>query len=118
MSRRTERVNELMRSEISEIILRDLKDPRISAMVSITEVDVSPDLARATVYLSLLGSAEDSDETFRAITSAGPFIHHELRSRLALRRTPHLAFKRDDSIERGVRLTRMIDEVSRPDAPP
>jgi ribosome-binding factor A len=112
MSRRTERVNDLLRDEISSIIARDLKDPRLAAMVSITEVKVSPDFSQAVVFVSLLGDA--ADETFKALQSSAPYIHHELRSRLALRRTPQIAFRRDDSIERGARLSKLIDDVTHP----
>jgi ribosome-binding factor A len=110
LSRRTERVNDLLRDEISSIISRDLKDPRLAAMVSVTEVDVSPDFGQAVVFVSLLGNAVE--ETFKALQSSAPYVHHELRSRLSLRRTPQITFRRDDSLERGARLTKLINEVT------
>jgi ribosome-binding factor A len=117
MSRRTEQVNSLLREEISGIIRRDLKDPRLSAMVSITDVDTSPDLSRAVVFVSLLGAPDDSDKTFEAISSAAAFIRHQLNERVSLRRVPALSFRRDESIERGVRLSRLIDETMQPPSP-
>ena len=114
MTRRTEQINSLLREEISSIISRDLKDPRLSAMVSITDVDTAPDLGRAIVFVSLLGAEDEAEETFAAIRSAGSYIHHELRTRLSMRKVPVLSFKRDESIERGARLSRLIDEAVKP----
>jgi ribosome-binding factor A len=114
MTRRTEQINSLLREEISSVISRDLKDPRLSAMVSITDVDTSPDLGRATVFVSLLGAEDEADETFAALRSAAPYIHHQLRERLSLRKVPAISFRRDESIERGARLSRMIDEAVKP----
>lgn len=116
MTRRTEQINSLLREEISAIISREIKDPRVSAMVSVTDVDTSPDLSRALVYVSLLGSPDEAEESFSVISAAGSFIRHELRGRLSLHRIPTLAFKRDESIERGARLSRLIDEASPPPA--
>ena len=116
MTRRTEQVNSLLREEISSIVSRELKDPRLSALVSITDVDTSSDLGRAIVYVSLMGEPGAVDDTFAAITSAGAFIRHELQKRLSLRKVPSLTFRRDESIERGARLTRLIDEAIK--APP
>ncbi|MEX2236351.1 MAG: 30S ribosome-binding factor RbfA [Dehalococcoidia bacterium] len=114
MTRRTDSVHRLLQEEISGIIARDLKDPRLGAMVSVTQVEMVPDFSKAVVFVSLMGEPDKVEETFAALTSAGPFIHHELRERLSLRKTPQLTFRRDDSIERGVRLAHLIDEVNRP----
>lgn len=113
MTRRTEQINSLLREEISSIISRELKDPRLSALVSITDVDTSPDLGRAIVYVSLLGEADAVDESFAALTSAASFIRRELQERISLRKVPSLTFRRDESIERGARLSRLIDEATK-----
>lgn len=119
MTRRTDRVNELLRSDISEILRRDVRDPRLGLLFSVTEVSVSPDLKHARVYISVMGSDEEKDQAFRALKAAAPFVRHELRRRLtSLRYTPELSFLRDDSIERGARLSALINEVTGQEARP
>jgi ribosome-binding factor A len=113
VTRRTERVNELLRAEISEILRRDVKDPRLSVLFSITEVHVSPDLKTARVFLSVMGEDEERASAFRALKVAAPFVRRELRSRLpSLRYTPELTFVPDLSIERGAHLSALIDEAT------
>lgn len=113
MSRRTERVNELLRSELSDILRSQVKDPRLDVLFSVTEVDTSPDLKHARVYVSVMSDDEQKTNVFRALQTATPFIRHELRGRLtSLRYTPDLMFLRDESIERGARLAALIDEVT------
>jgi ribosome-binding factor A len=111
MTRRTERLNELLREELSEL-LRSLKDPRLDgAMITITEVDVAPDLRRATVYVSFLGE-NDRDGVLAALNGANRHLHTQLLHRLAVRRVPDFTFRFDPSIERGARLATLIQEVS------
>ncbi len=114
MSRRTRRINDLLREEISEILRREARDPRLETMVSITEVETSEDLRHAKVHVSVLGSEEERVAAMKALDAARPFLHRQLRERLPdLRLIPELAFRRDDSIERGSRLTRMLDQLAR-----
>ena len=114
MSRRTSRVSELLREEISDLVQRDLKDPRLEgAFLSITEVEVSPDLRTADVFVSHLGSPEERDEALAGLQSASPWLERELRRRLRMRRTPSLRFQFDPSIERGARLASTIAELAR-----
>ena len=111
MTRRTERLNELLREELSEL-LRTLKDPRLDdAMITITEVDIAPDLRRATVYVSLLGD-NARDDVLAALNGANRHLHTQLLHRLDVRRVPDLTFRFDPSIERGARLATLIQEVS------
>lgn len=113
MTRRTERVNELLRAELSEILRREVKDPRLSVLFSLTEVHVSPDLKSARVYLSVMGDEAEKESVFRALKAATPFLRRLLRSRLtSLRYTPELTFVPDLSMERGARLSALIDEVT------
>lgn len=112
MTRRTDRVNELLREEISDLLRREVKDPRVGGLVSVTAVEVAADLGRARVFVSVLGSDEERDETYRALDSAAPFLRRQLRHRLTLRRTPDLIFHRDDSLERGAHLLALLDEVA------
>ncbi len=114
MSRRTSRVSELLREELSELVQRELKDPRLEgAFLTITEVEVSADLRTASVFVSHLGSTEERDEALAGLQSASAFLERELRRRLRLRRTPSLSFRFDPSIERGARLASTIAELAR-----
>ena len=101
MSRRLERLNSLLRQEISDLIAHSLKDPRIPEMVSVTQVSVSPDLATAKAYISVLGTNEERKDALDALSTAAPFFRRELRSRLVIKRVPDLEFEYDDTIERG-----------------
>ncbi len=111
MTRRTERINDLLREEISELLRRGMKDPRISGLVTITEVDVSPDLRRAKVFVSVMGSDEEKTSTFQALEAAAHFLQRELRKRLTIRRTPELAFLPDDSLERAARILSLLEQT-------
>ncbi len=113
MSRRTERVGELLRQELSDLLIRGVKDPRVDhGLVSITEVVVSPDLRYATVYVSHLGRQEDRDEVLAGLEHAAPYLHTELLHRLSLKHVPRLRFRFDPSIERGARLSALIQRIS------
>ena len=114
MSRRTARVNDLLRDRLSELLQRELKDPRISGLVTITGVEVSPDLRAARVYVSVLGSQEDRTATLQGLRSASGYLHRGLET-LALRRIPELTFVSDDSMERSDRLTRLIGRIREED---
>ncbi|KAA0239928.1 MAG: 30S ribosome-binding factor RbfA [Chloroflexi bacterium CFX7] len=115
MSRRTERVNDLLREQLSELIQREVKDPRVArGLVSITEVQVSPDLRHATVYVSHLGDSGEREEALRGLNAAAHFLHTELMHRLKMRSVPELLFRFDPSIERGARLASLISDVAGP----
>ncbi len=109
MSRRIDRVNELLRSEISHLIVRQIKDPRVAGVISITEVIASSDLRSARVYVSVMGSENDRHAALDGIRSAASFLRRELRGRVNLRHTPHLTFHLDDSIEEADRILRVMD---------
>jgi len=111
MTRRIQRLNNLIRNEISELLQRQVKDPRLGSFVAVTEVSISPDLRYATILVSHIGSEEEKQETLSALTSASGFFRRELARRLRLRHIPELSFQWDDSIERGARLLELIDRV-------
>ncbi len=112
MSRRMDRVNVLVRQEISQIMLTDLKDPRLSEVVSVTHVDTAPDLRTARVYISVLGDAEAKSRNIEALTSAGGYIHRSLRRSLpSLKYIPLLSFQIDESIEKGAEMIDMIGRM-------
>lgn len=112
MAHRIERVNSLIRQEISELLRRQVKDPRLGNLISITSVSTSPDLRHAKVFVSRIGNEEEKQETLSVLAAASGFFRKELAQRLRLRRIPELSFQRDDSIERGEYLLQLIDEVS------
>lgn len=109
MSRRIDRVNELLRSEISNLLAREIKDPRVVGVISITEVVASSDLRSARVYISVMGNDSDRKAAMDGIRSAASFLRRELRDRINLRHAPHMTFVLDDSIEEGERVLRLID---------
>lgn len=111
MTRRTERINDLLREEISDLLRRGVKDPRVTGLVTITDVDVSPDLRRAKVFVSVMGTDEEKTSTLQALRAAAHFIRRELRKRLTIRRTPELDFLQDDSLARGARILELLEEV-------
>ncbi len=116
MPHRIERVNSLLRQEISDLIHRELKDPRLGDFLSVTDVATAPDFSVARVYVSRLGGEKEKQETLAALTSAAGFLHHELIKRLDMRHVPDLQFEWDSSIERGDRLMQLLDSVSPADA--
>jgi ribosome-binding factor A len=115
MSRRTERVNETIRDELSDLLLREVRDPRMGGLISITHVDVTPDLYNARVFVSVMSPPAEQAETVRALNAAASFFHRELKSRLQIRRVPFLVFKLDTSIEEGAQLLNLIDEAVHPE---
>ena len=118
MSRRTERLNALFRNEISSLILRGIKDPRISGVVTVTRVDISNDLSYATVFVSVYGSALEKRNTIKALKSATGFIRRELLSRITIRVIPVLRFKLDESIAQGNEILELIDSLDIPPEDP
>ena len=108
------RVNEEVQHELSSII-RELKDPRIAMMTTVTEVNVATDLKTCKAYISVLGDEKARKDTMEGLKSAAGFIRRELAHSLNMRNTPEITFKLDTSIERGVEMSRLIDEVMQKD---
>ena len=109
------RVNESVRQVLSES-LGDLKDPRIG-FVTITGVETSPDLRHAKVFVSVLGSAKKRDATISGLNSSHGVLQAALAKELRMKRTPQLTFEYDPTVERGVRLSALIDELNPEDNP-
>lgn len=105
-----------MRQDIASLFLAELKDPRLKGVISITQVKVSKDLSHARVYWSVLGTEADRRTAERFIESARGFIQKRVASELEIRTTPHLDFICDDSIEKGVEVSKLIDEALEADA--
>lgn len=112
MSRRTERVNDMLREEISDLLRSDLDDPRIGGIVTVTHVDVSPDLRHALAYVSVLGSDEVRESTLKALDHARPYLRRELSRRLTLRYTPDVAFLSDTSMAEAQVMTDLMRKTA------
>ncbi len=106
------RINSEVQRELSEIISRELKDPRIHPMTTVIAVEVTPDLKLCKAYISVLGNEEAGKDTIQGLKSAVGFIRTQLARRINLRNTPELTFILDQSIEYGVNMTRLINEVT------
>jgi len=119
MSQRTERLDELLRQEIGAMLERDIADPRIG-FATVTQVETSPDLRHARVWVSVIGGATERHETIAALERAMVYIRRELGTRLRLKRIPDFSVRLDDSIERGTRVLQLIDslEAGEPPEPP
>jgi ribosome-binding factor A len=110
MSERMRRVNESVRQVLAEA-LPELKDPRIG-LVTVTGVDTAPDLRHAVVYVSVLGSARKRKASLQGLAAAHGLLQGRLARQLRLKRTPQLTFEYDPSVERGVRMTQLINELA------
>src|SRR5437899_10570399 len=115
-TRRVERINDLLRSELSELIGRELKDPRLAGLISITEVETTSDLRHAKVFVSVFGRDEERQSSLAALRSAAGFLRHEVAQRIVIRHMPELDFRLDSSIERGDRILRLLRQVAEENA--
>ena len=114
---RLQRVNQLMREEISHLVQRELKDPRLG-FVTVTEVDVAKDLRTAKVYVSVLGSEADWQASLEALESARGFIRNWLAPRLRMRSIPHLTFHADRSMAHAAHIQTVLEELRAEERPP
>ena len=106
------RINVEVMKELSIIIRQEIKDPRIHMMTSVTAAEVAPDLKTCKAYISVLGSEKEKSDTIAGLRSAEGYIRRQLAKRLNLRNTPEIQFKLDESIEYGVNMSRLIQEVN------
>ena len=109
---RMERVQELMKQELSKIIWQDLKDPRIG-FVTVTAVDVSSDLRNAKVYVSLMGSEQQIADSWRGLQSSRGFLRREIGHRVRLRYTPELTLELDKSVDYGVHIQELLQQIKK-----
>lgn len=110
-SRRTEQVSEEIHRHISELLLREVRDPRIG-FVTVTGVDVSPDLEHARVHVSVLGSDEEERDAMRALRRAAGFLRTSLGKRMKVRKVPELRFEADRSARHAIHISKLIAETS------
>ncbi|GAE87518.1 30S ribosome-binding factor RbfA [Acetivibrio straminisolvens] len=109
---RIERISEEIKREMSGIIQNELKDPRLSKLISITHLNVTKDLRYAKVYVSVMGSEEEKASALEGLKSAAGFIRREIGRRVQIRYTPEIHFELDNSIEKGAYITKLINETS------
>ena len=111
MSRRTDRINEQLREEISMLLTRSTKDPRLNGVISITRVVSSNDLRSARAYVSVMGNDQTKQEALAGIRAAASFLRRELRDRINMKHTPFLTYELDDSMEEADQLIRLMNQV-------
>ncbi|BCJ95184.1 ribosome-binding factor A [Anaerocolumna cellulosilytica] len=107
------RINGEVQRELSMLINREIKDPRINPLTSVVAVEVAPDLKHAKVYISVLGDEESQKNTLAGLRSAAPFMRGQLAKSINLRNTPELTFIMDQSIEYGVNMSKLIHDVNK-----
>ena len=105
------RINGEVQKELSRIISREIKDPRIHAMTSVTHVMVTPDLKECKAYISVLGNEKEQSDTLEGLKSASGYIRRELAGSINLRNTPEITFYLDQSIEYAINMSKKIDDV-------
>jgi ribosome-binding factor A len=106
---RMRRVDEALRAVLSDAIATDISDPRVG-FVTVTAVQTSPDLRHARVYVSILGDEQDREQTLKALQAAHGFLQSRVAAQLILKHTPRLAFRFDPSVQRGMRISQLIDQ--------
>ena len=112
MSRRTDRLNEVFKREISRLLEREVNDPRLGNIISLTRVETSHDLRNAKVYVSVLGEESSKLEVIEGFNTASNYLRRKLSASIRLRIIPHLSFYYDDSIEQGAKVLKALDQVS------
>ena len=113
---RTLRIGEQLRRELADLIRTELEDPRVG-MITLTDVEVSADYAHAKVFFTVMGGPDEIAAASAGLNHAAGFLRHELNHRVKLRGIPQLHFEYDVSVERGVRLSKLIDDALAPPAP-
>jgi ribosome-binding factor A len=110
-SHRIERVNEQIKREISDLIQHQLRDPRLTEFVAVTEVATSPDYKHAKIFISSMGGQQEEEQVLAALNSASGFLRSSIAKRMKMRYTPELHFTWDNSIEHGDKVLRLIDQI-------
>ncbi|WP_130807046.1 30S ribosome-binding factor RbfA [Senegalia massiliensis] len=110
-SKRTARISEEIKKIVSSMILKELKDPRIATMTTITDVEVTNDLRYVKIFISVLGSDKEKKDTLEALKSASGYIRKEIGKKMKLRYIPEPIFNTDNSIENGIYISKLIDSI-------
>lgn len=110
--KRTDRLNSLLKEVISEVIKRDVRNPHVTDLLTVTRVQISKDLHYAKVYISVIGSEQQKAETLDALQSAAGFIAVQSSQKVVMRYFPELTFKLDDSVDKHMRIEELLNEIS------
>lgn len=110
---RINRISEEVKKELYNIVRNEMKDPRLSEIITITKVDVTKDLRYAKVFVSVFGNEEQKASSLKALKSAAGFIRHEISGRIELRYTPEFIFELDNSIEYGMHISALINDINK-----
>ena len=113
MNNRPDRVRKTMMKEIGDILLKDIRDTRIKGIVSVTDIELASDYSYAKVFISILGNDEEKISALEALKEKEPHVRYEIGKRIRLRLTPKIDFRLDDSLERGSRISALIDKISK-----
>jgi ribosome-binding factor A len=116
--RRRARLGAVIEQVVSELLQRQIKDPRVAGMVSITRVEVSQDISHARIHVSVLGTDEERQSTMRALEHARGFVRSRLGGELTIRHVPDIQFVLDRSIEQGDRVIALLNKLDIPPPPP
>ena len=116
MSQRTDRVDELLRQEIGDLIAREIADPAVG-FATVTDVETAPDLRHARVWVSVIGQPEAREASVQALQRAMPFVRAQLGRRLRLKRIPEFSVRLDESVERGARVLQLLNELESGESP-
>lgn len=109
---RKEKINELLKRELSELIMKEVKDPRVQGFVTVTEVDISKDMKSAKVYVSIFGIDEnEKKKCFKGLQSSENYLSYRISKNIRLRYTPHLTFYIDDSLEKGFNIIDKLNSI-------
>ncbi|MBN2852336.1 MAG: 30S ribosome-binding factor RbfA [Clostridia bacterium] len=111
MNRRIDRIREEIKKEVSNILLYDLKDPRLRGMASVISVKVTNDLSYCTIYVSVLGDQSEKEDSMKAVKSAEGFVRRELSKRLGIRYVPEIKFELDESIDKSIRINEILNSL-------
>ena len=109
---RPERVAETIKREMAEILTNRLRDPRLGGMISVTDVEVTPDLSLARIFVSVLAPDDARDKALAALTHSAGFVRHELAPRLGLREVPEIRFLLDTSMQQGARVEELLRRIA------
>ncbi|MBA3722147.1 MAG: 30S ribosome-binding factor RbfA [Parachlamydiaceae bacterium] len=110
---RTDRLNSLLKEVISEVIKRDVRNPHVNELVTVTRVQITKDLHYAKVYISVIGTEQDKAETMKALQSAAGFIAVNSSHKVTMRYFPELTFRLDDSVDKHMRIEELLGEIGR-----
>lgn len=111
MIKRTDRLNSLLKEVIAEVIMREVRNPKINTLVTVKKVDISKDLHNAKVYISLIGSETERKNTLKALQSAAGFISVQAAKKVVMRYFPHLTFHLDETLDDEIRIHTLLEQI-------